>query len=231
MELPTRICIIGASTTGKTQLLSKLIYRGDFGQKEYLELLVYAPSDISIKQKIYTSLKRRGYDIKCVNLLRTTPPPKPKTKKHRLLIFDDVDNAFIIPTWVTERFTIASHHLDESVVCISHRLKIGVVEIRSSAEWIILTAAPEAILKETCITLRVPYDFVRDQLCDPEQIIETSPGCFRTFNHVVIKQLFCVDGQGRPSPRFFKINSMVKSSSMRAIAKCSSGVGTTLTKV
>jgi hypothetical protein len=213
-ELPTRICIIGASTTGKTQLMTKLLYRGDFGQKKDLEVLVYAPSDISIKQSIYSIIKKKGFDIKCVNLRKTTPPPPPKKKLNRLIVFDDVDNAHVIPNWVTERFTIASHHLNESIVCISHRLRIGVVEIRSSAEWIILTPAPEAVLRETCKTLNIGYDFVRSALSDPENIIETSPSCFRSFNHIVIKQMFCVDGDGNESPRYFKISNMTSPAAM-----------------
>lgn len=203
------MCIIGSSTTGKTQLLSKMIYRGDFGPKRSLDILVFAPSPISLKQSLYSAMKKRGYNVNTTLLAKTTPEPAPKAAKRcRVVVFDDVDNAFVLPTWVTERFTIASHHLNESIVCISHRLRIGVVEIRSSAEWIVLTAAPEAILKETCKCLHVPYEFVWRHLSDPDKIVETSPGCFRVFNHIMIKQMFCVDGQGQASPRFFKIANM-----------------------
>lgn len=48
IELPTRICIIGASSTGKTELIKRMIIRGDFGNKRELEVMVLSPSPITL---------------------------------------------------------------------------------------------------------------------------------------------------------------------------------------
>lgn len=211
LELPTRICIIGASTTGKTELIKKMILRTDFGCKKDLEVLLYSPSNITMNQKCWKLLEIKKIKFSKHHLVKTTkPPPDPVKGVRRVIIFDDLDDAIVLPKWIVERFTIASHHLNESVVCISHRLKIGVVEIRSSANWIILTASPDSTLRETCKYLGADFEKVSKWLSNPDNLVESSPGQFKSFNHVAIRQSFCVDGEGNPSPKYYSINNLTK---------------------
>ena len=209
LELPTRICLIGASSTGKTELIKRMILRCDFGRKNELEVLLYSPSEITLNQKCWNLLKDKNIKLESHHLTKFTKPPvNPEIGVRRIIIFDDLDDAVVLPKWIVERFTIASHHLNESIICISHRLKIGVVEIRSSANWIILTAAPESSLRDTCKTLGADYEFVNNCLSNPTNLVESSPGQFRSYNHVVVRQSFCVDGEGKPSPKYYYINRL-----------------------
>lgn len=209
LEFPTRICIIGASTTGKTELVKRLILRSDFGRKAELEVMVYAPSPITLEQKVWKELEAKGIKIIKEKLDKSTKAPgKPGKNIKRLIIFDDLDDAKYIPMWVTERFTIASHHLNESVICISHKVRIGVVEIRSSARWIILTSAPEKILRDTCEHVGCNYDDIVRVLSNPENIHEISKGQYGSFNHIAIRQAFCVDKYGKPAPIYYQVNKL-----------------------
>lgn len=209
IELPTRICIIGASSTGKTELVKRMILRGDFGTKKELEVMVYSPSDITLIQRVWKSLEDRKIKVIKVKLDKTTGQPDNPTRGiKRLIIFDDLDTAKVIPQWVVERFTIASHHLNEAVICISHKVRIGVVEIRSSARWIILTSAPEKTLRDTCENIGCNYDDITTILSNPENIVEVSKGQYSSFNHVAIRQAYCVDQYGNPAPKYYQVNNL-----------------------
>ena len=173
-----------------------MIMKGDFGGHGGLNIIVYAPSRISLNQPMWKDLHRRGFSITTALLDKNTAAPPPLTPKRavkntrRLIILDDLDDAIAVPKWVVERFTIASHHLGETIVCISHRLRIGVVEIRSCADWIILTCAPAPILKDTCKALGLCYDRVLCELTTTRhgRIVEVSPGNKHSFNHLAIRQ-------------------------------------------
>jgi hypothetical protein len=218
IEFPTRICIIGASSTGKTELIKRMILRGDFGTKRELEVVVLSPSPITLEQKVWKSLEEKGIRFQKIMLNKMTPPPETAARGiKRLMIFDDLDTAKVIPQWVVERFTIASHHLNESVVCISHKVRIGVVEIRSSARWIILTAAPERILRDTCENMGCNYEDINKILSDPKNIHEISQGQFGSFNHVAIRQAYCVDKNGKPAPKYFQVNNLTDTYTLRPI--------------
>lgn len=218
IELPTRICIIGASSTGKTELVKRMILRGDFGTKRELEILVYSPSDITLIQKVWKSLEDRKIKLFKHHLDKNTQQPaNPGRGIKRLIIFDDLDTAKVIPQWVVERFTIASHHLNEAVICISHKVRIGVVEIRSSARWIILTAAPEKTLRDTCENIGCNYDDVTRILNNPENIVEVSKGQFSSFNHVAIRQSYCIDKFGNPAPKYYQVNNLTDVYTLRPI--------------
>ena len=218
IELPTRICIIGASSTGKTELIKRMILRGDFGKKKEVEIMVFSPSGITLEQKVWKSLEEKGIRIIKIPLDKSTPPPTNAADGiKRLMIFDDLDTAKVIPQWVVERFTIASHHLNESVVCISHKVRIGVVEIRSSARWIILTAAPEKILRDTCDNIGCLYSDINSILSDPANIHEISKGQYGSFNHVAIRQSYCVDKEGNPAPKYFQVNKLTDVYTLRPI--------------
>jgi hypothetical protein len=211
LELPTRICLIGASSTGKTELIKKMIMRCDFGSKKELEILLYSPSEITLDQKCWNLIKNKNIKFIANHLTKSTnAPDKPEEGIKRIIIFDDLDDAVVLPKWIVERFTVASHHLNESIVCISHRLKIGVVEIRSSANWIILTAAPESSLRDTCKNLGADYDMINKYLSNCTNLVESSPGQWKSYNHVVIRQSFCVDGDGKPSPKYYEINRLTE---------------------
>jgi hypothetical protein len=219
IEFPTRICIIGASSTGKTELIKRMILRGDFGTKRELEVMVLSPSPITLEQKVWKALESKGIRFTKIMLDKSTPPPpNPARGIKRLIIFDDLDTAKVIPQWVVERFTIASHHLNESVVCISHKVRIGVVEIRSSARWIILTAAPERILKDTCENMGCNYDDINKLLSDPKHIHEISEGQYGSFNHVAIRQAYCVDKDGNPAPKYFQVNNLTDTHTLRPLS-------------
>jgi len=218
LELPTRICLIGASSTGKTELIKKMILRCDFGRKSELEVLLYSPSEITLNQKCWNLLKEKGIAFEARHLTkRTEAPANPAEGIKRVIIFDDLDDAVVLPKWLVERFTVASHHLNESVVCISHKLRIGVVEIRSSANWIILTAAPEGTLKDTCKGVGADYDFVCSCLSNPSRLVESSPGQCKPYNHVVIRQSYCVDGEGKASPKYYEVNDLTEVRALRAL--------------
>lgn len=209
IELPTRMCIVGASSTGKSELIKKMILAGTFGKKNELEIYIYAPTEITLNQECWQSLKRKGIDVKFVLLEKyVTQPPNPKEGIKRLIIFDDLDELKGLPKWITERFTIASHHLNESVICISHRLRIGVVEVRSSALWIVLTVAPNHILRETCKNLDCDYEQIFKLLSDKAGIVETSPGQYKSYNHVFINQSFCLNEEKN---RFYRLNKLTDS--------------------
>lgn len=159
-----------------------------------------------------------GVRMSKVLMNKTTAAPANAPKFiRRLMIFDDLDTAKVIPQWVVERFTIASHHLNETVVCISHKVRIGVVEIRSSARWIILTAAPEKTLRDTCDNLGCNYSEINAILSDPKNIHEISKGQYGSFNHVAIRQSFCVDKDGKPAPKYFQINMISEPCTLRPI--------------
>ena len=211
IKLPTRILIIGATHTGKTKLLTDMILRTDFGRLKQLEILYYNPIELALHQPLLTMLENKGVTIKYSILSSTTPPPKPPAKfVKRLIIFDDLDDVRGIPKWVCERFTAASHHLSESVVCISHKLKIGSVCIRTSAEWIILTYANDIDLAQTCKDIGVDYQTIRKILNDPKGLVEVSSNNFKSYNHVVINMGPNVDREGKALPKYYKLNSFSK---------------------
>ena len=211
IKLPTRMIIIGATHTGKTKLITDMILRTDFGRLKQLEILYYNPIELALKQPLLKMLESKGVKVLYHILSSSTksPPPPAKFIK-RLIIFDDLDDVRGLPRWVCERFTAASHHLSESVICISHKLKIGAVCIRTSAEWIILTYATDVDLAQTCKDIGVDYQTVRKILNDPKGLVEVSHNNFKSYNHVVINMGPNVDKDGNPLPKFYKLNYFSK---------------------
>ena len=211
IKLPTRMIIIGATHTGKTKLITDMILRTDFGRLKQLEILYYNPIELALKQPLLKMLESKGVKVLYYILSSSTnrPPPSAKFIK-RLIIFDDLDDVRGLPRWVCERFTAASHHLSESVICISHKLKIGAVCIRTSAEWIVLTYATDVDLAQTCKDIGVDYQTVRKILNDPKGLVEVSHNNFKSYNHVVINMGPNVDKDGNPLPKFYKLNSFSK---------------------
>ena len=207
IEIPTRMCIIGASSTGKSELVKKMILRGVFGTKKELEIYIYATTQITLNQVCWKSLEKKyKISVKFVYLDKNTkPPPDPICNVKRLIIFDDLDYVSHLPKWIIERFTIASHHLNESVICISHRLKIGVVEVRTSALWIVLTAAPNSMLRETCKNLGCDYTTILRFLSDKKGIVESSPGQFKSYNSIFINQSFTLD---EDKTKYYQLNDL-----------------------
>ena len=211
IKLPTRIIVIGATHTGKTKLITDMILRTDFGRLKQLEILYYNPIGLALKQPLLKMLESKGIDIKYIQLESNTLAPKTPNKfVKRLIIFDDLDDVRGLPKWVVERFTAASHHLSESVICISHKLKIGSVCIRSSAEWIILTYATDVDLTQTCKEIGVDYKIIRKILNDPKGLVEVSPNNFKSYNHVVINMGPNVDREGKSLSKYYKLNSFSK---------------------
>ena len=211
IKLPTRMVIIGATHTGKTKLITDMILRTDFGRLKQLEILYYNPIQLALKHTLLKMLEGKGIDVKYHILDSNTKAPKPPSQfVKRLIIFDDLDDVRGLPRWVTERFTAASHHLSESVICISHKLKIGAVCIRSSAEWIILTYATDVDLVQTCKDIGCDYKTIRKLLNDPKGLVEISSNNFKSYNHVVINMGPNVDKDGKDLPKFYKLNSFSK---------------------
>ena len=211
IKLPTRIIVIGATHTGKTKLITDMILRTDFGRLKQLEILYYNPIQLALDQPLLKMLESKGINIKYIQLeSSTTAPTTPNKFVKRLIIFDDLDDVRGLPRWVIERFTAASHHLSESVICISHKLKIGSVCIRSSAEWIILTYATDVDLTQTCKEIGVDYKTVRKILNDPNGLVEVSPNNFKSYNHVVINIGPNVDKNGQQLPKYYKLNNFSK---------------------
>ena len=211
IKLPTRMIVIGATHTGKTKLIVDMIMRTDFGRLKQLEILYYNPIELALKQPLLRMLENKGIDVKYFVLNTNTKVPNPPGKLiKRLIIFDDLDDVRGLPRWVTERFTAASHHLSESVVCISHKLKIGAVCIRTSAEWIILTYASDVDLAQTCKDIGVDFHTVRKMLNNPKKLVEVSTNNFKSYNHVVINMGPNVDKDGNDLPKFYELNSFSK---------------------
>ena len=220
IKLPTRMVIIGATHTGKTKLITDMILRTDFGRLKQLEILYYNPIELALKQPLLKMLEGKGINVKYATLESTTKRPLPPQQFiKRLIIFDDLDDVKGLPRWVTERFTAASHHLSESVICISHKLKIGAVCIRTSAEWIILTYASDVDLAQTCKDIGVDYSTVRKILNDPKGLVEVSSNNFKSYNHVVINMGPNVDKEGKDLPKFYKLNSFSKQKTFTPIKK------------
>ena len=211
IKLPTRIIVIGATHTGKTKLITDMILRTDFGRLKQLEILYYNPILLALKQPLLKMLENKGIDIKYTQLEPNTLAPKKASQfTKRLIIFDDLDDVRGLPKWVIERFTAASHHLSESVICISHKLKIGSVCIRSSAEWIILTYATDVDLSQTCKEIGCDFKTIREILNNPKGLVEVSHNNFKSYNHVVINMGPNVDKDGKPLPKYYRINSFSK---------------------
>ena len=211
IKLPTRMIVIGATHTGKTKLITDMILRTDFGRLKQLEILYYNPIELALKQPLLQMLETKGIQVKYNILDGATKAPKPPGQFiKRLIIFDDLDDVRGLPRWVTERFTAASHHLSESVICISHKLKIGAVCIRTSAEWIILTYVSDVDLAQTCKDIGVDFHTVRKLLNDPKGLVEVSSNNFKSYIHVVISMGPNVDKDGKPLPKFYKLNSFSK---------------------
>ena len=212
IKLPTRMIIIGATHISKTKLITDMILRTDFGRLKQLEILYYNPIELALNQPLLKMLESKGIKVLSYNILDsgTKAPSKPDRFVKRLIIFDDLDDVRGLPKWVTERFTAASHHLSESVICISHKLKIGAVCIRTSAEWIILTYATDVDLAQTCKDIGVDYQTVRRLLNDPNGLVEVSSNNFKSYNHVVINMGPNVDWEGKALPKFYKLNSYAK---------------------
>ena len=211
MKLPTRMVIIGATHTGKTKLITDMILRTDFGRLKQIEIYYYNPIELALNQPLLKMLEKKGIKIHYKILDSKTPiPPNPERFVKRLIIFDDLDDVRGLPKWVVERFTAASHHLSESVICISHKLKIGAVCIRTSAEWIILTYASDVDLSQTCKDIGVDYQTVKKILNDPKGLVEVSGNNYKSFNHVVINMGPNVDKHGVSLPQFYKLNSFSK---------------------
>ena len=209
IKLPTRMIIIGATHTGKTKLITEMILRTDFGRLKQLEILYYNPIELALKQPLLKMLENKGVKVLYYILNSNTPMPKPPEKFiKRLIIFDDLDDVRGLPKWVCKRFTAASHHLSESVVCISHKLKIGAVCIRTSAEWIILTYASDVDLAQTCKDIGVDCNEVRKN--NTKGLVEVSSNNFKSYNHVVINMGPNVDKNGKPLPKFYKVNNFSK---------------------
>ena len=211
IKLPTRIIVIGATHTGKTKIITDMILRTDFGRLKQLEIIYYNPIQLALKQPLLKMIENKGIDIKYIQLeSNTLSPKKPSQFVKRLIIFDDLDDVRGLPRWVIERFTAASHHLSESVICISHKLKIGSVCIRSSAEWIILTYATDVDLSQTCKEIGCDFKTVRKILNEPKGLVEVSPNNFKSYNHVIINMGPNVDKDGNSLPKYYKLNSFSK---------------------
>ena len=211
IKLPTRMIIIGATHTGKTKLITDMILRTDFGRLKQLEIYYYNPIELALKQPLLKMLENKGIkNFYKVLDAKTPTPPVPEKFVKRLIIFDDLDDVRGLPKWVVERFTAASHHLSESVICISHKLKIGAVCIRTSAEWIILTYASDVDLSQTCRDIGVDYNIVKKILNDPNGLVEVSSNNYKSFNHLVINMGPNVDKNGEPLPKFYRVNSFSK---------------------
>lgn len=214
IRTPTRIIIIGASETGKSELVKNLIRRGVFGEKKKLEIYVFSPTAVSLNQPLWQNLSKHNHlDVKYVLLHSKTPcPPNPRRGIERLVIYDDLDYVMNLPLWVSERFTTSSHHLNENVVCISHKLKIGSTCIRNCCLWVVITYAPEASLRNTCKELGLNYDLILKHLSYPENKREPIPHTFLNFNSVF------VDIQGKANDNLYKINNFTNHNLLKKLS-------------
>ena len=136
---PCRIFILGASHTRKMELFKRMLFRGDFGPIRNISLLIYASSELTLNQKCYKGLDKKLRDVRKTVIKKSTPKPENETRKDikRIILFDDTDDTNKLPEWYKEKFTIDSHHLNEDIVNISHRIRTGSRMVRSSCDWII----------------------------------------------------------------------------------------------
>ena len=61
---PCRLFILGASHTGKTELFKRMLLKNDFGDITKISLLIYAPSELTLKQKCYKDLEKKLFEVK-----------------------------------------------------------------------------------------------------------------------------------------------------------------------
>lgn len=177
LPYPLRMLIVGASHTGKTFLVRKMLMRGDLGLKKELEVCVYSPSAASRQQPIWKDLRRRGWRLQVFPTVLGAVT-SPRALPHRLLILDDVDG----PTTgkgalqaASEVFTTESHHSNSSCIMISHRLKTGSPALRDSVPYVVLTAAPRTrirvILKD--LDIEVDEEKVADYLLETDNPVDS----------------------------------------------------------
>lgn len=186
LPYPLRMLVIGASQTGKTFLIRKMILRGDFGSRDKLNIAIYSPVPSSLTQDAWRDIESRGWKITMHKNLNIG-------NDCGLLILDDVDNlasAGVLKK-VQTLFTVESHHSNLSVLMISHRLKTGSPAARESCPFVILTAAPEMSLKALCKELAVPDEIasqiVKHLLTSTADQREKNPWAF-CYNHVILSR-------------------------------------------
>lgn len=195
LPYPLRMLVIGASHTGKTFLIRKMIMRGDLGDKADTTYSIFSPVKASLYQPIWQDLKRRGYRVGRHDKFDDALTAFPKSGR-RVLIIDDVDNLTsrghrLVDT-VNTMFTVESHHSDVSVIMISHQFKTGAPAARDSAEFVILTANPLQPLQDLCKQLGIggqTTERITNHLLQPE----ASDGWGRCFNHMIVARIPGVD--------------------------------------
>ena len=116
-----------------------------------------------------------------------------------------------------KKFTVDSHHLNEDIINISHRIRTGSIMVRSSYDWIILTCIPKFDLVDICKSIKADSKKVSKYLYDSKGIVKDKNGTVRFFNTVCIKMNTCVDINGDDTPRYFTLNDIGSSKTMKAL--------------
>lgn len=198
---PLRMLVIGATTTGKTYLLYMMILHGDFGSKAELTVIVYSPVPASLQQNVWKSLRSKGWNLTTLNDLPDNIPTPPGRRV--LLIIDDVDNLRLasagkrpkgvlpVSDRVDRLFCVESHQSNLSIIMVSHKLNIGAVGARDSAEYVVLTANRETSLLKICKSLDIsPADTsaIANHLIRPVPATGLKTFETRFYNHMIVCQ-------------------------------------------
>lgn len=139
--------VIGNSSSGKTYYVVNLI-NDILGLDSMLNgskrktLCVICPNEASLNQPLWNNVR-----CKVDKILLKNNTPKPD--KHDFYVIDDVD---ILKgksaSWITELFTIESHHTASTVIWICHKYNTGSPESRGSVDYLVIKDLDEEQLKK-----------------------------------------------------------------------------------
>lgn len=196
LPYPLRMHVIGATGTGKTLLIRRMILREDFGPKERLDIMVFSPVPASLRQAAWDDLQARGWSLTLLDTFPDNPCPS-NPNRLAILIIDDVDNLRLAATKpktglpladrVDRLFCVESHHSDLSVVMISHKFHTGAAAARDSADFVLLTPNRGEALAKLCKELNLSREDA-GAVCRHLLTSTSASGWAQCFNHMLICQ-------------------------------------------
>lgn len=180
-----RAMVIGASETGKSYQIIKLLKRKIL---RYNNIWVVSNNEATLNQPLYKGVSSRN------KILLTKNIKKPKFENGDFIIIDDIDQ-FPSDSWLTKLSTIESHHSNLSVVYICHKWKTGSVHLRGSVEFVFLFDNPEDIFNDICKELGITNserDLINLELNNPKGIKSKKDvlNAFKNHNHILFDRRY-----------------------------------------
>lgn len=200
----SRLNIIGSTGTGKSRVVRDLLLKGSIICEG--NIYIFAPTKISLEQNLWNGLEIFGFKV--IKILIQKKSERPSIKSGDLLIFDDIDDAHKIPSWVNQIFTIDSHHLGCAAIKISHKVRCKDTLIRGSCSGTILFFLPEEQLSLSCKALFLKPDIIHEMLNDPKKLILRDNNSYDNHNAIYIDHTSLYKpGESKMRSRYYKINS------------------------